>query len=51
MICLLYLFDDHKVVSIAGYRIYSILYCGKMLYIDDLSTLESARGKDMPVLF
>jgi hypothetical protein len=29
MICLLYLFDDHKVVSIAGYRIYSILYCGK----------------------
>jgi GNAT superfamily N-acetyltransferase len=41
---LLYLFDDHKVVSIAGYRIYSMLYCGKMLYIDDLSTLESARG-------
>lgn len=42
---LLYLFDDHKVVSIAGYRIYNMLYCGKMLYIDDLSTLESARGK------
>jgi GNAT superfamily N-acetyltransferase len=42
---LLYLFEEHKVVSIAGYRIYSMLYCGKMLYIDDLSTLESARGK------
>lgn len=42
---LLYQFDDNKVVSIAGYRIYSMLYCGKMLYIDDLSTLESARGK------
>jgi GNAT superfamily N-acetyltransferase len=42
---LLYLFEDHKVVSIAGYRIYSMLYCGKMLYIDDLSTLESGRDK------
>jgi predicted GNAT family acetyltransferase len=41
----LYLFEDHKVVSIAGYRIYSMLYCGKMLYIDDLSTLESGRDK------
>lgn len=42
---LLYLFEEHKVVSIAGYRIYSMLYCSKMLYVDDLSTLESARGK------
>lgn len=42
---LLYLFDHHKVVSTAGYRVYSMLYCGKILYIDDLSTLESARGK------
>ena len=42
---LLYIIEDHKVVSIAGYRIYSMLHCGKMLYIDDLSTLESARGK------
>jgi len=42
---LLSIIADHKVVSIAGYRIYSMLYCGKMLYIDDLSTLESARGK------
>lgn len=42
---LLYLFEDNKVVSIAGYRIYGMLYCGKMLYIDDLSTLESVRGK------
>jgi GNAT superfamily N-acetyltransferase len=42
---LLYLFEDNKVVSIAGYRIFSMLYCGKILYIDDLSTLESTRGK------
>ncbi|SDX23464.1 GNAT family N-acetyltransferase [Flavobacterium degerlachei] len=41
---LLYVFEHNKVVSIAGYRIYSMLYCGKILYIDDLSTLESARG-------
>ncbi|MGO4821287.1 MULTISPECIES: GNAT family N-acetyltransferase [unclassified Flavobacterium] len=42
---LLYLFEDNKVVSIAGYRIFTMLYCGKILYIDDLSTLESVRGK------
>ncbi|OCB78599.1 GNAT family N-acetyltransferase [Flavobacterium crassostreae] len=41
---LLYLFLDNKVVSIAGYRILTMLHSGKMLYIDDLSTLESARG-------
>lgn len=42
---LLYQFEDNKVVSIAGYRIYRMLYSGKILYIDDLSTLESVRGK------
>lgn len=42
---LLYIEEDQKTVAIAGYRIYSMLYCGKMLYIDDLSTLEACRGK------
>ena len=42
---LLYISDDDKVVSIAGYRFCTMLYCGKMLYIDDLSTLENSRGK------
>ncbi|MGA9639506.1 GNAT family N-acetyltransferase [Flavobacterium sp.] len=43
--CLLYIQEDHQTVAIAGYRIYTMLYCGKMLYLDDLSTLETQRGK------
>ena len=42
---LLYIEDGGEVVSIAGYRIFSMLYVGKQLYVDDLSTLETARGK------
>lgn len=42
---LVFLTDDGKTVSVAGYRIFSMLYCGKQLYIDDLSTLENCRGK------
>lgn len=42
---LLYIEENGIVVSIAGYRIFSMLYCGKMLYIDDLSTLVTCRGK------
>lgn len=42
---LLYIQEEGKTVAIAGYRIYTMLYCGKMLYLDDLSTLESHRGK------
>ena len=42
---LLYIQEDNQTVAIAGYRIYTMLYCGKMLYLDDLSTLESYRGK------
>ncbi|MET4084017.1 GNAT superfamily N-acetyltransferase [Pedobacter sp. UYP30] len=42
---LLYICEKEKTVAIAGYRIFTMLYCGKMLYIDDLSTLESCRGK------
>ncbi len=42
---LLYIQKDNKTIAIAGYRIYKMLYCSKMLYLDDLSTLESQRGK------
>jgi ribosomal protein S18 acetylase RimI-like enzyme len=42
---LLYIEEVGKVISVAGYRIFSMLYCGKMLYIDDLATLDSYRGK------
>lgn len=42
---LLYIQEEGITVAIAGYRIYTMLYCGKMLYLDDLSTLETYRGK------
>lgn len=42
---LLCISENGKVVSLAGYRIFTMLYCGKMLYVDDLSTLEIGRGK------
>ena len=31
--------------AVVGYRYMNLLYSGKTLYIDDLSTLPSARGK------
>ncbi|WP_018621597.1 GNAT family N-acetyltransferase [Spirosoma luteum] len=33
------------VPAVVGYRYMNLLYSGKTLYIDDLSTLPSARGK------
>ena len=42
---LLYIQENNITVAIAGYRIYTMLYCGKMLYLDDLSTIENQRGK------
>lgn len=42
---LLYILEDNKVVSIAGYRFMTMLYCSKMLYIDDLSTIQNSRSK------
>lgn len=42
---LLYIQEKNKTVAIAGYRVYTMLYCGKMLYLDDLSTLEEYRGR------
>jgi len=37
--------DGGKVVAVAGYRIYSNLFMGKHLYVDDLVTSENARSK------
>ena len=42
---LLYITENGQTVSVAGYRIFTMLYCGRLLYLDDLSTLESSRGK------
>lgn len=42
---MLYIQEDNRTVAIAGYRICTMLYCGKMIYLDDLSTLETHRGK------
>lgn len=32
-------------ISVAGYRIMNMLYCGKIIYIDDLVTDKSQQGK------
>jgi GNAT superfamily N-acetyltransferase len=37
--------EDGKAVAAIGYRYLQYLYNGKHIYIDDLSTLPSARGK------
>ncbi|NQX39640.1 Acetyltransferase (GNAT) family protein [Pedobacter steynii] len=36
---------DDQVVAFAGYRAMTSLHSGNIIYIDDLSTLESYRGK------
>jgi GNAT superfamily N-acetyltransferase len=42
---LLALCDDSMIVSCAGFRIFSTLAWGKILYIDDLITKEELRGR------
>ncbi|HVX51493.1 MAG TPA: GNAT family N-acetyltransferase [Chitinophagaceae bacterium] len=42
---LVFIEEGGKAVSAAGYRYLQYLYIGKHYYIDDLSTLEEARGK------
>ena len=39
--------DNDKVVAFAGYRIITSLHSGNIIYIDDLCTLESHRGKGL----
>lgn len=41
---LVYLQDDGRVVSVAGFRILEMLSRGRFLYVDDLVTREDARG-------
>ncbi len=37
--------DSSTAFSAMGFRIMEMLYCGKFIYIDDLSTLPECRGK------
>lgn len=39
--------DNGKFVAFAGYRIMNSLHSGQIIYIDDLCTLESHRGKGL----
>lgn len=36
--------DDGRVVGAAGFRVQEFLYCGRLLYVDDLVTSEDARS-------
>ena len=42
---LAYIEDGDAVVAVAGYRVYTNLFLGKNLYVDDLVTSASARSK------
>lgn len=42
---LAYIEDNGDVVAVAGYRIYTNLFLGKNLYVDDLVTSASVRSK------
>ena len=42
---LAYLDDGEDVVAVAGYRIYTNLFLGKNLYVDDLVTSERVRSQ------
>jgi GNAT superfamily N-acetyltransferase len=38
-------FEDDRVVAVAGFRVIENLVSGRMLYVDDLSTLPEARRR------
>lgn len=42
---LAYIEDSGRVVAVAGYRIFTSLFMGKNLYVDDLVTHSDARSK------
>jgi GNAT superfamily N-acetyltransferase len=42
---MVYISEDEKPVAFAGFRNMQMLYCGSIIYIDDLSTLPAYRGK------
>ena len=37
--------EENKIAAVAGYRIFSTLYEGKQLYVDDLCTAATERSK------
>jgi GNAT superfamily N-acetyltransferase len=37
--------EEGKVRAVAGYRFMEMLYCGRILYVDDLITDEQARSR------
>ena len=37
--------DEERVRAVAGYRYMDMLYCGRMMYVDDLVTDEQARSR------
>lgn len=37
--------ENGEIPAILGFRYLTMLYCGNIIYIDDLSTLPEARGK------
>lgn len=41
---LAYIEDNNKVVAVAGFRIFTNLFMGKNLYVDDLVTSEATRS-------
>jgi ribosomal protein S18 acetylase RimI-like enzyme len=45
--CIAGIMDNDKFVAFAGYRIMTSLHSGNIIYIDDLCTLESYRGKGL----
>lgn len=42
---LAFLEEGDEVVAVAGYRVYTNLFMGKHLYVDDLVTAEQARSR------
>ena len=45
--CIAGIMDNDKFVAFAGYRMMTSLHSGNIIYIDDLCTLESYRGKGL----
>jgi GNAT superfamily N-acetyltransferase len=37
--------DENAVLAVAGYRYMELLYCGKILYVDDLNTRPEERSQ------
>ena len=42
---MIYISDNELPVAFAGFREMEMLFCGKIIYIDDLSTLPDYRGR------